>query len=88
MLEIETHEKNTLWLRTELAAGETAKGEQFSISLNIDNSCLIFMFPEATYTVCLHALMDTVMGFRQEQQGEDNDQKRIDSVDRSSDPDT
>jgi len=63
-MDIKRHDTTTLWLRTELASGETAKGEKFSASLNIDNSCLIFMFPEATYTIGLKTLVDAVMDFR------------------------
>ena len=65
-MDIKKHDKSKYWLRDELAAGEAPTGEEFSVSLNLGaGHCLIFMFPEATYTVSLRTLTDAVLDFRE-----------------------
>jgi len=65
-MKIKEEDKKTLFLRTHLASCDTGK-EKFNISLNIDNRCLIFEFPDKTYTVSLRSITDDVLDFRERQ---------------------
>ena len=75
-MDIKTHDKKKLWLRTELASGKTEEGEEFSVGLNINGGSLIFMFPEATYTIMLRSIVDDVMAFRRKQLEANADEKK------------
>ena len=66
MLKIVKRDKNTMFLRTQLASGEIDK-EKFEVALNIDGKAIIYTFPEAIYTVNLFDLTDEVLKFRTEQ---------------------
>jgi len=73
-MEIKRHDKGKYWLREQLASGDTASGEEFSIGLNMGSGSLIFTFPEATYAVTLRAIMGEVMDFREASKGKDGEE--------------
>ena len=88
-MKIKKHDSDTLWLRTQIATGGLGKdgtGEKFEVAINIDNSCMIFIFPEATYTVSIHAMLEEVLAQRrQDLEGEGDEAEDIESGDEGSD---
>jgi hypothetical protein len=66
-MKINTKDRKSLYLRIHYAHGETEEGEEFDIDFNINNSCLIFTFPEAIYTVSTKDILEDVLEFRRDQ---------------------
>lgn len=65
-MKITKRDRDSYYLRTHYASGTMEDGTEFDVDFNINNSCIIFTFPEAIYTVATQTILEEVIAARKD----------------------